>query len=162
MRTVGSNNPAHSAARAADLVTKSTRQEKDTDVLMYVSSAKDKTSGDLKAQFRGVGTASTFQKIRNAFLGRTPATQNDVVKLFMQRGMSAADAGKAMSKITLVGGNFSASDVKKQIFEFEQNQRSVNRQFSETDGKFLADNVFGKREFDLKDALNNPIDNYEK
>lgn len=106
--------------RMTELVSKARREEKDTDVLMWVSTAKDKPSGELKAQLRGVGTTSFFQKARNAFLARLPASKENIENLFVQRGMTRDEVSSAVANVTKIGKHYSAKSVNEALQKFDK------------------------------------------
>jgi hypothetical protein len=109
--------------RMTELVSKARREEKDTDVLMWVSTAKDKPSGELKAQLRGVGTTTFFQKARNAFHARSPATKENIQNLFMQRGMTPGEASAAAANVNKIGKHYSAKSVNEALQKFDNARR---------------------------------------
>ena len=158
------NIPDSAAGKMTELVSKAGREEKDTDVLMWVSTAKDKPTGQMKAQLRGVGTTSFFQKARNAFLARSAASKENIKNLFMQRGMTPEEASSALAKVDTIGKHYSAKSVKEKLQAFDAKQSEEMKssgKFSQSDGKFLANEfVFGKRESELRDAIQNPIQDY--
>jgi hypothetical protein len=117
------NIPATAAVRMTELVSKAGRKEKDTDVLMWVSTEKDKPSGELKAQLRGVGTTSFFQKARNAFLARSAASKENIENLFMQRGMTREEASSALANVAKIGKNYSAKSVNEALQTFDNARR---------------------------------------
>ena len=117
------NIPDTAAGRMTELVSKARREEKDTDVLMWVSTAKDKPSGELKAQLRGVGTTSFFQKARNAFLGRSAASKENIENLFMQRGMTRDEATSALANVAKSGKHYSAKSVNEALQKFDNARR---------------------------------------
>ena len=112
--------PATAAGRMTELVSKARREEKDTDVLMWVGTAKDKPSGELKAQLRGVGTTSFFQKARNAFLARLPASKENIENLFVQRGMTRDEVSSAVANVTKIGKHYSAKSVNEALQRFDK------------------------------------------
>jgi hypothetical protein len=117
------NIPDSAAGKMTELVSKAGREEKDTDVLMWVSTAKDKPTGQMKAQLRGVGTTSFFQKARNAFLARSAASKENIKNLFMQRGMTPEEASSALAKVDTIGKHYSAKSVNKALQTFDDARR---------------------------------------
>ena len=113
------NIPPTAAGNMTELVSKGGREEKDTDVLMWVSTKEDKPTGLMKAQLRGVGTTSFFQKARNAFLARLPASKENVENLFMQRGMTGEEASSALANVTKIGKHYSAKSVNEALHKFD-------------------------------------------
>ncbi len=147
-----------------ELVSKAGRKEKDTDVLMWVSTEKDKPTGQMKAQLRGVGTETLFQKARNAFLARSPASKENIQNLFIQRGMTREEATSALANVAKSGKHYSAKSVNEALQKFDNAQREAKqsaRNFSASDGKFLAQEfTYGKREFELKESMQNLTEDY--
>jgi hypothetical protein len=117
------NIPDTAAGRMTELVSKAERKEKDTDVLMWVSTAKDKPSGELKVQLRGVGTTRFFQKARNAFLARSAASKENIENLFMQRGMTPGEASAAAANVNKIGKHYSAKSVNEALQNFDNARR---------------------------------------
>lgn len=156
--------PQSAAGRMTELVSKAGRKEKESDVLMWVSTAKDKPSGEMKAQLRGVGTTSFFQKARNAFLARQAASAANIRNLFMQRGMTSKQADAALVNVAKIGKHYSAKSVNVELQKFDDAQRAEKQRagnFSASDGKFLAQEFFyGKREFELKESMQNLTEDY--
>jgi hypothetical protein len=117
------NIPDTAAGRMTELVSKAGRKEKDTDVLMWVSTEKDKPTGEKKAQLRGVGATSYFQKARNVFLARSPASKENIQNLFMQRGMTREEATSALANVTKSGKHYSAKSVNEALQKFDNARR---------------------------------------
>ena len=126
--------PPDARGRMVELISKAGREEKNSDVLMWVGTKTDKASGQMSAQVRGVGTTSIFQKVRNAFLGRQAASAENIRNLFMQRGMTPAQADTALDKVTMVGKHYSAKSVEETIKNFEKDNFEAPVQ-----GKILSD-----------------------
>jgi hypothetical protein len=126
------NIPDSAAGKMTELVSKAGREEKDTDVLMWVSTAKDKPTGQMKAQLRGVGTTSFFQKARNAFLARSAASKENIKNLFMQRGMTPEEASSALAKVDTIGKHYSAKSVNKALQTFDDARREQVKKTGES------------------------------
>jgi hypothetical protein len=109
--------------RMTELVSKARREEKDTDVLMWVSTEKDKPTGQMKAQLRGVGTETFFQKARNAFVARSPASKENIQNLFIQRGMTPGEASAAAANVNKIGKHYSAKSVNEALQKFDNARR---------------------------------------
>jgi hypothetical protein len=118
------NIPESAAGRRTELISKAGREEKSSDVLMWVSTTTDKRSGEMKAQLRGVGTTSIFQKVRNAFLGRQPASTENVRNLFLQRGMTSEQADTVLDNLTTCRGHYLAESVKQALQTFSDERRA--------------------------------------
>ena len=156
------NIPDSAAGRMTEIVTKAGRKDKDSDVLMRTKIVEDK-SGELKAVFRGITTSGFGAKLKNWLLGRSPADSAHVLLIFKRAGMSDKQAHDALSNVTYVGKHFSAKSVKTAVSNFHADQRKEKAQkgnFSVSDGKLLASNTFGIREYNLTEYLKNPIENY--
>ena len=117
------NIPDTAAGRMTELVSKAGRKEKDTDVLMWVSPKEDKSTGEMKARLRGVGTTSYFQKARNAFRARTAASKENIENLFMQRGMTRDEATSALANVAKSGKHYSAKSVNEALQKFDNARR---------------------------------------
>lgn len=108
--------------KLADLVSKPSRKDKDSDVLMGVGVKVLKNGpniGKMVGLFRGVSNTSAGAQLRNGMLARPLATADDIRNLFMTRGMTVDQANTALDNVRVIGRGFSAVDVKTKISEFE-------------------------------------------
>ena len=126
------------AGRMAELVLKDHRQDKEDDVLMWVGTRTD-ALGEKVAQLRGAGGKSVFQKFKNAFF-RQKADKENIKNLFMQRGMSPAQAEDAVGNVKKFGSHYSAKSVHDILTKFDTDQKQkIDKNPPMLQGKILSD-----------------------
>lgn len=115
--------PASAAGRLAEFV-KSNRKDTNSDVLVnsgFKTIKQGAKKGEMVALYRPSNSESIFANLKNVFLGRRPAKDEDVLMLLKNAGMSETQANTALGNITLGKGGvgYSASSVREQIRQFE-------------------------------------------
>jgi hypothetical protein len=152
--------PASAAGKTVEL---NIQRGKKTDnhIVLWVGVKTDKVTGEMKGQLQGVRNDTLGKKIMNFFKGRHIATSKDLVKHCMNQGMTKEQALQALDKVTMDGGKgYSVKSYSEKVDEFttqQREQRQAQKNFSQTDGKFLSQDVFDRREIDLSAALKEPV-----
>jgi hypothetical protein len=125
------------AGKLAAITDKPGRAEKSTDILMRdrITTIKSgKETGQMKMLLRGVSDHGP-KALRNIFLGRSPATKEDIAKVMQTQHMTPEEIKTVLSNIKSDNkGRFQAIAVKNEIDNVIKN-RPVR---SEDSGKFFA------------------------
>jgi len=125
------------AGKLAEITDKPGRADKSTDILMrdrVTTIKRGKETGQMKMLLRGVSDHG-LKALRNIFLGRSPATKEDIAKAMQTQHMSPKEIETVLSNIKSDNkGRFQAIAVKNEIDNVIKN-RPVR---SEESGKFFA------------------------
>jgi hypothetical protein len=118
------NIPATAAGRTVELRAKAGKETKQGDVLLWVGTRTEKTSGEMKGQIQGARDSNLFKNILNFLKGRRPATRDELVMHCMNRGMTRADANIVLENVTMDRGkSYVAESFNEELKKFDNARR---------------------------------------